>query len=65
MGGPVVVPEPSTWAIMLVGLSAIAYARYRRRPFARNGCRADPRLEAAEGCPVLPEYDKYIYKNQK
>lgn len=57
----VVVPEPSSWAMMLVGLSAIAYARHRRRPFGRNSCCAIP----FGGSSVLPWADKSIVETQK
>jgi hypothetical protein len=33
-GSPSVVPEPSTWAMMMLGAAALAYAGYRRSPSA-------------------------------
>jgi len=28
------VPEPSTWAMLLLGFAGLGYAAYRRRPIA-------------------------------
>jgi PEP-CTERM motif len=28
------VPEPSTWAMMLLGLAGLGFMAYRRKPFA-------------------------------
>jgi hypothetical protein len=30
---PPAVPEPSTWAMLLIGFAAIGFARYRRENF--------------------------------
>jgi hypothetical protein len=39
--GPIIVPEPSTWAMMLLGLAGLGFAaRWRKRPALAIGKRA-------------------------
>jgi hypothetical protein len=41
--GPVIVPEPSTWAMMLLGMAGLGFAAYRRtRPALAIGKQAPP-----------------------
>jgi hypothetical protein len=51
-GAPPAVPEPATWAMMLLGLAGLAFVRIRRRilaPGRDRGCLRNFRTEADAG----------------